>query len=322
MVHLINPMWSYCGGSEWRTIELYRDFAAVGSTTIWSEYSPAIEFQSMNISLKRISPEHGQYPDNGVLIVVGIYHELGHWTYLSNPRRIILVCNGFSPKKLAARLNQLTLEGRRNVEIVFTSQWLADVTAISGRVNYSPIDLARFSDSNRRYASNSPFVVGRLSRDEAKKHHPNDLALYERLVSSGCEVRIMGGTCLREITGNHKGITLIPAGTLPPEEFLSSLDCFLYRTSPTYREPSGRVVTEAMACGLPVVCEKSGGYRELITHAQNGFLFETDEEAVEYITMLQRNSCLSARIGQNARACMERIFSEELRKEFVYWCLA
>jgi hypothetical protein len=42
----------------------------------------------------------------------------------------------------------------------------------------------------------------------------------------------------------------------------------------------GRVVTEAMACGLPVVCHESGGYAEIIEHGRNGFLFDTQQEAL------------------------------------------
>ena len=63
--------------------------------------------------------------------------------------------------------------------------------------------------------------------------------------------------------------------------FLLELDCFFYRTSEKYHEAWGRVVTEAMACGLPIVCHDRGGYAEIIDHGRNEFLLDTQEEALE-----------------------------------------
>ena len=48
-------------------------------------------------------------------------------------------------------------------------------------------------------------------------------------------------------------------------------------------EAFGRTLIEAMSYGIPVVARNSGGPQELIVDGYDGFLFNTDEEAVEII---------------------------------------
>ena len=73
-------------------------------------------------------------------------------------------------------------------------------------------------------------VVGRLSRDELYKHHPQDAA-YRSLLHVGLEIRIMGGTQLAPFLPRHDRLTLLPALAMPPQPFIHSLDLFLYRRS-------------------------------------------------------------------------------------------
>jgi glycosyltransferase involved in cell wall biosynthesis len=62
------------------------------------------------------------------------------------------------------------------------------------------------------------------------------------------------------------------------------------------------VVVEAMACALPVVVGRNGGYRELIEHGANGFLFDTHREASDYLEALRADPALARRLGHAARA--------------------
>jgi glycosyltransferase involved in cell wall biosynthesis len=102
---------------------------------------------------------------------------------------------------------------------------------------------------------------------------------------------------------------------------LQGLDCFFYRTSEEFVEPSGRVVTEAMACGLPVVCHESGGYAEWIEHGHNGFLFESQQEAMEILLGLKEDPALRERVGKEARRTAEELFSDAVRSEIVEFYL-
>ncbi len=144
------------------------------------------------------------------------------------------------------------------------------------------------------------------------KHAEGDPELYARLVEAGCEVRIAGGSCLGERLGAVAGVRLF--AFLAQEHmpaFLCELDCFVFRTSSRWYETFGRVVAEAMACGLPVVCERDSGAGDYIVHGETGFLAGTDREALDTIIALKNDPALRARIGESARRAMEQRYSTQ-----------
>jgi glycosyltransferase involved in cell wall biosynthesis len=47
-----------------------------------------------------------------------------------------------------------------------------------------------------------------------------------------------------------------------------------------FDEPFGFSVVEAMACGTPVVAARRGSMPEIVDHAENGFLVDSQEDAV------------------------------------------
>lgn len=317
-IHLLNPLWNPAGGSEWRTVSLYRELLNHGKVTLWSEYKPdpglATEYPINRISITRLA-----FPRAGTLVVVGAYFRIGMWIRWTDFRRIILVYNTFSEKEFSRRMKLLSAGGRRKVEIVYASQWLQECTGLPGRVETSLIDLSRFVPGERASAgsSNERFTVGRLSRDIALKHHRLDPVFYRRLVASGCSVRLMGGLCLAPQLAEVAGIELLAEGSIPPQTFLEGLDCFFYRTAGELPETSGRVVMEAMACGLPVVCHRLGGYREFVEHGRNGFLFDSNEEGFQIVMRLRNDPALRASIGRAARMTMESLQSPSARNEIV-----
>jgi len=195
-----------------------------------------------------------------------------------------------------------------------------------GIVQASLIDLDRFAPSASKKPSDSSgssgFTVGRLSRPHSAKHHPDDAALYRQLAEHGCRVRIMGPSQLlkAELKG-LESIELLPAHAQEAHLFLQGLDCFFYRTSENYLEPSGRVITEAMACGLAVVCHNRGGYVEWIEDGHNGFLFDTQQEALEIVLKLKEEPALRERVGKAARRTAEELFSDAVRSEIVEFYL-
>jgi len=187
-----------------------------------------------------------------------------------------------------------------------------------GSVEVSPIDINRFVPSPSKPSGSVPdnFTIGRLSRAAREKHHPDDPALYRRLVNHGFRVKIMGATpSLVRKLGDLRAVTLLSAHAREPHHFLQSLDCFFYRTSSKWLEPWGRVVTEAMACGLPVVCHNRGGYVDVIDSGSNGFLFDTQQEALEILLRLKEDRPLRESIGTAARETLEEMFSPARRRE-------
>ena len=114
----------------------------------------------------------------------------------------------------------------------------------------------------------------------------------------------MGGTCLGRWLTGVPGIELLPAGAQDSVGFLASLDIFFYRTG-SFIEPYGRVVMEAMASALPVVVAANGGFAEQIHHGVDGFLVQTQEQALQVLGALAMNRSLREQAGSAARqACL------------------
>ena len=66
---------------------------------------------------------------------------------------------------------------------------------------------------------------------------------------------------------------------------------------------------------------QSGGYAEWIDDSRNGFLFETQQEALEILLMLKEDPALRERVGREARRTAEELFSDAVRSEIVEFYL-
>ena len=113
---------------------------------------------------------------------------------------------------------------------------------------------------------------------------------------------------LRKVVDRRPNIEVTPEGRLPAVDFLRSLDIFYYRSG-EHVETFGRVVFEAMACALPVVCHVHGGYAEAIRDGENGFLFETTDQARAILLRLAADPALCRAVGAAARATVERMYA-------------
>jgi glycosyltransferase involved in cell wall biosynthesis len=321
-IHLVNPLWGAHGGSVWRTVELYRLLSPHALVHVWTDETPDPAMSAL-LPIERIDVARGSYPRGGTIVFVGVYHQPGDWVDLVGPRRTIVVYNILHPRELVIFMRRLFAAGMDNIEVVYASQGLKDRTKLKGIVENSPIDIERF----RPRATDQPrppstFVVGRLSRDDARKHHADDLPLYQRLIDAGCRIRLMGtGLDIAAQRPLPLEIEVIPSGTEPPELFLHTLDCFLYRTGPEIWETFGRVIHEAMACGLPVVVHRIGGYTDHIRHGENGFIFDTNGEAAAIIQRLQHDPVLCRQISTAARSTLEAIYSPAERAKIVDYYL-
>ena len=302
-LHVLSRFGNAYGGTEQGIVELCRALAGRCELTLWSETEPD---PRLGLPVRRVDAARGEIPGGGTLLVHGNYFKPGAWLEDVRVERLILGYNTL----LKPELKHYMIERLRRIgplEIVYASRLAQRLVGEPGTVLYSRIDLERFRPVER--AARRRFTLGRLSRDVLYKHHPEDVAIYRHCIDRGAAVRIMGGTCLARALEGLPGIELSAAGVEPAEAFLASLDCFFYRTAMNWVEAGGRVVTEAMACGLPVVGHRRHGFGEWIEDGASGFLFDSDAQAREILGRLQADPALRVRVGTAARARMEALFS-------------
>ncbi len=324
-IHLVNPLWDPNGGADRRTVDLYKLLGSEHPVRLWSEYRVDEAFRHLDV--ETIRP--WRHPRGGTVVLVGVYFRNGWWIRRSDARRVVVIYNTSQPDRLQKTLRRIG--DHRGLQIVYTSQALGDATRRDPRfgpdqqrllddgvvlesfVDPSAFDAvfeARLRTGHRRPGDR--FTVGRLSRDNPRKHHPSDPRFFSALAHRGMRVRVMGGASLSASLAGEPNVELLPAGAVPSAAFLSTLDAFYYRTHPSYFEAFGRVVLEAMLSGLPVVAEARGGYASWIRHGENGFLFDDPREAAHQLDTLSADPGLRARVGAAAHATARRLFAEDL----------
>ncbi|MFK4871848.1 glycosyltransferase family 4 protein [Novosphingobium sp. ZW T3_23] len=310
-IHLVNPMLNPSGGSEWRTVSLYRQLEPSADVTVWHfREAPSQAFAGVRMS--GIDTRRLSFPRGGTLVFVGVYFNIGHWIRLARPRRVILTYNTPDAERLAERVDLIRKACGLEPEIVFCSKELADQVPYRGIVEPSLVDLDAFVPRDR--SGRDGLRVGRLSRDAPEKHHPEDMALYARLAEEGCEIDVLGATiAMQEASFDTGNVHMRAIGSVKAPEFLGNLDCFFYRTSPLWPEPWGRVIIEAMASGLPVVTDRTSGASSVIENGLNGLLFDTTEEAYDLIMRLKADAALRQTLGEAARQTAESLLSDEVR---------
>lgn len=67
-------------------------------------------------------------------------------------------------------------------------------------------------------------------------------------------------------------------GKWTKDEIKENLHKFHFLILPSYEEPFGIVILEALAAGIPSIVSNVSGPMEIIRHEENGFVFELDED--------------------------------------------
>ncbi|SAK60843.1 group 1 glycosyl transferase [Caballeronia catudaia] len=313
MIHIINGFMNENGGSEQEALHLARVLRDRSELTLWSSSSRCSRDLAHRYAIRRIGLQPGARPNGGTFVFVGAHWRHTVWPYLVRaPRRLIYVFNTFHPKILSLTAAHPVMLRWPRTEYVAISEFQRRALGVECEVQPSPIDIARFSPSPDPRPDNVRPAIGRLSRDTVDKHDIDDIALYRAWAADGAEVRLQGATRFSAASGDALAavprIQILAEGAVPTVTFLRGLDIFYYRTG-AHVETFGRVVLEAMACGLPVVCHRRGGYADWIRHGENGFLFDRTEEADRLVRTLLANADLRESIGARARATVETIYS-------------
>ncbi|HEX4923554.1 MAG TPA: glycosyltransferase family 4 protein, partial [Bdellovibrionales bacterium] len=95
----------------------------------------------------------------------------------------------------------------------------------------------------------------------------------------------------------------------------NSLDLLVHAS--TKPEPFGRVLIEAMACGVPVIASRDGGVLEIVTDGSDGLLFAPGDTAElgRHVARVLADETLRARLGREGRKTVERRFSSRVFRE-------
>ncbi|WP_131120374.1 glycosyltransferase [Lichenihabitans psoromatis] len=306
-IHIFSRFEQARGGSELHALDLAERLRQYALVDLWAPEMCHDSFLSDG-SVHVVDPYAGQLPSpGGVIVLVGLYFDLGPWIATVRPSRIIALYNTFEAPHSMERVRNIERWTGRRVQLLYCSEMMKNELGLPGLFEPSPTDLGLFHPGALK---SQPFTLGRHSRDVIEKHHPEDESVYRAVGEMGGRSLVIGGVSMCESFGAVLGLELRPATSKGIPEFLRSLDCFFYRTG-TWVEPWGRVVIEAMASGLPVVAHRRGGYAEAIDQGVNGFLFNETEEAIAQITQLQADPDLRLWIGREARASAERIVGQD-----------
>ena len=313
-IHIIANL-KQLGGSEHRALGLFEQLSRHVRTRIWSTVPPLPGFAD-RFPVETINAALGRHPDSGHFVFVGTYFEYGGWLKQCQAQRITLCYNIDIPTSLIERLVELEeIPTVFSLDFSFPSRSFRDAVGVAGWVEYATIDTCRFRPVRARSYRSGPMVIGRHSRDDRLKFHPNDPSFFRRLAGLGHQIVITGGTCLTETlkrNGLGDRITIQPEMQNGIVEFLDGLDCFIYRIHPHLYESGGTAILEAMAMGLPVVLfGERVGVAELIEHGRNGFIVETEEEALVCIGQLADDPDLRRAIGEAARTTLVEVMKAQ-----------
>jgi glycosyltransferase involved in cell wall biosynthesis len=315
IIHIVSRF-DGIGGTEFHAASLAAALRPLAQVKLWADEATAA---APRYGAQAINTFGGAFPRGGILIMVGTHLHPGLWLDHARPERLVVICNLFSAQRIFAFLSTLERPTLPVADLAFMSQMLQQAIGLPGRISPTLIDLERFHPSRRQPTER--FTIGRHSRDDPLKHHPDDASLYAMLGWAGAETRLIGASHLQGALSGTPRLQVFPVGWQAPDDFLAGLDCFYYRTHPAWTEAGGRVVMEALASGLPVVAHPGGGYAEWIVEGENGFLAATQEGLYERLLELKTTPATATHLSQNARKSAVLLCGGERRATYLNWLL-
>lgn len=118
-----------------------------------------------------------------------------------------------------------------------------------------------------------------------------------------------------EDLGLEKRVSFI--GELPQGELAARLARARALALPSLSEGLGRVILEAMACGVPAICSDVGGIRDIVEDGKTGYLVPPGgvEELSGKMGLLLENRDMAVRMGEEARSRASSLFSPSIYEE-------
>jgi glycosyltransferase involved in cell wall biosynthesis len=207
-----------------------------------------------------------------------------------------------------------------DLDVFVSRSVLAQYEKVKTRMNWRLIppciDLSAYTEI-KRDKSNARCIIGKLTSNVPTRYPQELIPIFEKsqALIPECGFIIIGGAdYYKDVKLNS--CVMPKTGSAPPKEFYAQMDIFVHKNTKDTIDSWGRVISEAMASGLPVVVENRGGPSEQIKHGIDGFLCDTDDQFVEYIVMLARDPLLRYEVGMRAREKALREFGiDRFRRE-------
>ncbi len=194
---------------------------------------------------------------------------------------------------------------------------LARVWGASGEVALAPHAVPGWEPASTDRESGRPFTIGYAGRLVESKGL-TDLLAAVRTLQAPVELLLIGdgelraqlegqpipGSRVRVLDGfTHDGM----AGAYAQLDVLALPS----HTTPTWKEQFGRVIVEALWCGVPVVGSDSGEIPWLIELTGGGLTFPEGDcaQLAARLSKLRADPELRLQLTRNGRAAVERLFS-------------
>lgn len=160
----------------------------------------------------------------------------------------------------------------------------------------------------------STLVCGKVSRDDRMKFSYDFPVFYEsatRLVSAS--YKVMGWS--QDLARTYDWFKfsdrwkLLGTNASDTQEFLESIDVFLYNCNSEFTENQSRAVVEAQLTGCPVVAPNKWNFPNMIWDQRTGYLWNNLEELREYLVDLS-NYEFRMKMGRFASDCSRDIWCD------------
>ena len=149
-----------------------------------------------------------------------------------------------------------------------------------------------------------PLVIGRISRADPAKYSPRLWKIYGNIPNVRARVMAWSPAVQTRCGPPPPWAEVLPKGAEPAEGFVRSLHVLVHPGGRAV-ENWPRFVLEAMASGVPVVTDASGGLPEMIDDGRSGFLCHPPDRMAETALLLAEREDLRQEIAARARTALE-----------------
>jgi len=152
--------------------------------------------------------------------------------------------------------------------------------------------------------------LGKHSRPDYFKFSDDFPNFYKNLNLKNPKYKVMGITeDFKERFSYFKfdsNWELLKANEKPTEDFLNSLDLYIYNSHPSFIENQSRAIIEALLNGLPVIAPNQYNFPNQIIHGENGFLCDTYEDFKKYSILLESDFNLRKEMSLKANTLTQQ----------------